>query len=342
MNRIKNYFNQFLLGIFLLGFYCATYAQNVAPNFVNNPEVSRFISDMHTRHGFSTTYLQHIFAQARYQPEVIEKMTRPHEKKLSWVEYRKLFMTPETLNDGVAFWKKNALLLTQAEQTYGVPASLIVAILGVETLYGKHLGNFRAIDSLATLAFYYPPREKYFRKELENLLIFTRDAHFNPLSIYGSYAGALGYCQFMPSSYIHYAVDTDNRDNPDLFKNPEDAILSIGNFLSKNGWDPNEPVASPAKVFGLGYFKALKHDTKKVEKPQYTLNQLRKYGVKLITPYETNMLANFMTFPTSSPPKYWLGFHNFYVITRYNNSDLYAMVVYQLSKELSARKQQQS
>jgi membrane-bound lytic murein transglycosylase B len=252
-------------------------------------------------------------------------LDKPHEGKATpWCAYRAIFLTPEKVKQGVKFWQKHAETLATVEQQYGVPAEIIVAIIGVETQYGKNKGSYRVIDALTNLAFDYPRRSKYFCGELEEYLLLTREQSLDPLEPVGSYAGAIGQPQFMPSSYRRYGIDFSGSHHADLCNNSADAIASVANYFKAHGWKTGEPVAMRANEARAQSSSAV---YKEVLEPR------DKRATKL--PLERRrVLATFMIFETDSAPQYWLGFHNFYVITRYNSSAYYAMAVYQLSQAI--------
>jgi membrane-bound lytic murein transglycosylase B len=298
--------------------------------YASNPQVQVFINEMVARHGFSKQALEKVFSQARRDDSILEAMSRPAEKTKPWYEYRKIFLTQSRIEGGVAFWNQHVDALAKAEQTYGVAAQIIVAIIGVETRYGGNTGKHRVLDALTTLAFDYPPRSKFFRRELEQYLLLARADHIDLLTTTGSYAGAMGYGQFMPSSYQHYAVDFDQDGKRDLWGSPLDIVGSVANYLHEHGWEPGQPVTVRASVTGAGYESVLK----KGLKPETTISALRAEGITASKPLPGNTLAALISLDQKSGPDYWLGLNNFYVITRYNHSPLYAMAVYQLSEEI--------
>ncbi len=297
--------------------------------------LDEFINSMIQEHRFNKTQLQQLFKQVQKKNSILKAMKRPGEAK-PWYEYRKIFLTPDRINAGVTFWRKHAKTLAQAEKTYGVPAEIIVAIIGVETFYGKQFGNFRVIDSLYTLGFYYPKRADFFRNELTEFLLLTREEKVNPLYPKGSYAGAVGYGQFIPSSYRNYAIDFDGDGVRNLWNNVEDSIGSIGNYLrnySKSyGWQPNQIIIKPTKVRpdAVESLLALKF------KPQFTVHQLKQKGLQFATDQYDKQLGLLIDLETEQGKLYWVGFNNFYMITRYNKSNRYAMAVYQLAQAIKA------
>lgn len=300
----------------------------------NRPDVQAFIREMAARHGFNAAQLRATFSHAQSQPSIIAAMSRPAESK-PWYAYRQIFLNPKRIQGGVEFWRANEAVLAKAERVYGVPPEYVVAIIGVETQYGGNMGKYRVLEALSTLAFDYPRRADYFRKELENFLLLARAEGIDPLVPRGSYAGAMGYGQFMPSSFRSYAVDFDGDGHRDLWRNPRDAIGSVANYFSKNGWRPGQPVASPASVSG-GRYSALV--SRQLSQPRYSVASLRDQGVTPLEPVSNGQNAMLLELEGRDGPEYWLGYDNFFVITRYNRSKLYAMAVHQLSREIRERR----
>lgn len=295
----------------------------------NRPEVQAFIGEMVRKHGFDPRELNAVFARAKAQPDIIAAITRPAEAK-PWHAYRKIFLVPKRIQGGVEFWNAHQATLTRAEQVYGVPAEIIVAILGVETLYGGNTGKHKVLEALSTLAFDYPRRADFFRRELEQYLLLSREEGIDPLALQGSYAGAMGLAQFMPSSYRAYAVDFTGDGRRDLWNNPQDAIGSIANYLSVHSWKRGNIIAMPATVQGSQYQSLLSENLK----PKLNVQTLRRQGVIPQFPLNNQKQAILLELEGEGGPQYWLGFDNFYVITRYNHSPLYAMAVYQLGQEI--------
>jgi len=300
----------------------------------NRPDVQAFIREMAARHGFNAAQLRATFSHAQSQPSIIAAMSRPGESK-PWYAYRQIFLNPKRIQGGVEFWRANEAVLAKAERVYGVPPEIVVAIIGVETQYGGNMGKYRVLEALSTLAFDYPRRADYFRKELESFLLLARAEGIDPLVPRGSYAGAMGYGQFMPSSFRSYAVDFDGDGHRDLWRNPRDAIGSVANYFSKNGWRPGQPVASPASVSG-GRYSALV--SRQLSQPRYSVASLRDQGVTPLEPVSNGQNAMLLELEGRDGPEYWLGYDNFFVITRYNRSQLYAMAVHQLSREIRERR----
>ena len=292
--------------------------------------VNGFIDEMVAKHGFDRAELTRLFAQIEERDDIIAKISRPAERTKACYEYRAIFLDQARIDGGVQFWRDHQATLARATQQYGVPAEIIVAIIGVETRYGRITGKDPVLEALATLAFSYPKRAPFFRQELEHYLILTRDEGIDPLSLTGSYAGAMGLAQFMPSSYRAYAVDFDGDGHRDLWRNPVDAIGSVANYLAAHGWRAGEVIVTPAQVQGDGYKGLLSRELK----PAWSLQQLAQAGVTPSRHVGNPGDSILLELEVQSGLEYWLGFTNFYVITRYNHSRLYAMAVYQLSQAI--------
>ena len=296
--------------------------------FAQSPEVQAFITEMVEQHQFKIDELTRLFQQVQVKQSILNAMARPAEGK-AWSEYRPLFIEPQRIAEGVRFWGAHEVALKHAEAQYGVPASLIVAIIGIETFYGRNTGSYRVIDALSTLAFAYPKRASYFRKELEQYLLLSREVGVDPLSIKGSYAGAMGICQFMPSSYRQYGVDFDDDGHRDLWRNPVDAIGSVAQYLQGYGWEPSAPVVAPVV--------SANDPGKNLANRGWTYRIPIKHwpAVGIITrapPSDRD--AMLFVLAGVNGAEYWLGLKNFYVITRYNHSFQYAMAAWQLSQAL--------
>ncbi|HUT41712.1 MAG TPA: lytic murein transglycosylase B [Gammaproteobacteria bacterium] len=304
-------------------------------NYAANPQARTFIEAMVAKHGFSQDALQDLFSQTERRDDILELMSKPAEKRLQWYEYRKIFLTQDRIDGGVRFWQQHADDLADAAATFGVDPQIIVAIIGVETRYGGNTGRHRVIDALATLAFDYPPRSEFFTSELEQYLLLAREEQIDLLKTTGSYAGAMGYGQFIPSSYRRYAVDFDANGRRDLWDSPRDIIGSVANYFKAHGWEQGQPVAVRASVSGDAWEAVLKLGYK----PNTVLDALRHDGVTPVQPLPDTLTAALIQFDQQDGPEYWLGFNNFYVITRYNHSPLYAMAVYQLSEEIRAARE---
>jgi membrane-bound lytic murein transglycosylase B len=297
-------------------------------------DVQAFINDMASKHGFDRQNLSRLFGQVELKQKIIDAITRPAESK-PWFQYRPIFVTKTRIEEGVAFWNQHRAELERAEKEYGVPAEIIVAIIGVETRYGRHKGGYRVMDSLSTLAFEYPKRAKFFLSELEQYLLLAREEGLDPLSIKGSYAGAMGKAQFISSSYRNYAVDFDGDGKRDLWNNTADAIGSVANYFKRHRWQPGGKIASPALVGG----NHIQVTVSKGYKPHSSVAELRKNGVTPRTRLDPEAQAALIELQNKNGREYWVGLNNFYVITRYNHSPLYAMAVYQLGQEILSQRE---
>jgi membrane-bound lytic murein transglycosylase B len=290
-----------------------------------------FAAHMTGRHGFDADALREVLDQARYSQAVIDAIRRPWEAK-PWFEYRAIFLTQRRITGGARFVAENRGLLERARAELGVPPAVIAAIIGIETNYGANLGSHRVIDALSTLGFAYPRRAAFFRRELEELLLLTRDEGLDPLGLVGSYAGAVGMPQFIPSSYRAYAVDFDGDGRRDLWGSRADVIGSVANYLARHGWRPGAPVAFPLALQGP-LPAGLTAAESKPRRPDLPVSRLTGAGIAVpedIGPDERVDLIRL----EAPDDEFWLGMANFYVITRYNHSNLYAMAVYQLSREI--------
>jgi len=316
----------------LLGGVFGLLATCAQADYSKHPEAVSFTADMVKKHGFTATEVNAWLSHAEKKQAILDAIARPAEKSKTWKEYRPIFIVPMRVTNGVAFWKEHKEALKKAEQEYGVPAEIIVAIIGVETNYGRNTGNYRVIDALTTLAFDYPPRAPFFRSELENYLLLTREQKHNPLEFKGSYAGAMGYGQFMPSSYRNFAVDFTGDGFTDIWNNPTDAIGSVANYFKKHGWKSGEAVVVPATLT-TARTDIVFND---IVPPTVKVADWKKVGVVSTAKAAKNMPAIAIEFEGEKGLEYWLGLPNFYTITRYNRSPMYAMAVYQLSQEIKS------
>ncbi len=308
-----------------------------ADGIAGQPEVKLFIDELVKEEGFDQQALESLFKQVESQDRIIELMDRPAERSLEWWEYRNRFISDLVVQRGVEFWKKNQKTLENAEKTYGVPAYVILGILGVETHYGRFRGGFRVVDALSTLGFNYPRRATYFQGQLKAFLILSREQGFDPLSLTGSYAGAMGIPQFMPSSYREYAVDFDGSGQADIWDSPADAIGSIASYLSRHGWAEGKPVATQAKVKGKQFGDILEDNPK----PSMLMSRAKDAGWRAQKDVPSSAKVRGLKLQGKDAPEYWLTLDNFYVITRYNRSNLYAMAVYQLGRQVQSQYQAQ-
>jgi membrane-bound lytic murein transglycosylase B len=315
----------------------ATVCSAAAPySFLRRGDVRQFIQEMSERHGFDRAHLERLFAQARPQPQAIKAILPPKDPALrSWRAYHARFVEPVRIEAGLRFWEAHRRTLEAARRSYGVPEEIVVAIIGVETIYGRNMGRYPALATLATLAFDYPPRAGLFRRELEALLLLARESRRNPLGYSGSYAGALGMPQFLPSSVRNWGVDFDGDGTVDLAASTADAIGSVAHFLASHGWETGGPVAVAAGVSGERHGELVEAGIL----PRLTPKEMAEFGVSAAdnAPQQPCALIDLAT--AGAPTEYWLGYRNFYVITRYNRSSFYAMAVYALSEELKARRE---
>ena len=311
-----------MLGVALYG--------SVSADYATRPDVRAYVEELTQTKGFEREELLRLFGAAQREQRVLDAIARPAEKTKPWFEYRDIFLTPDRIEQGVAFWHENVATLARAEQMFSVAPEVIVSIIGVETRYGRNAGSFRVVDSLATLAFDYPPRSKFFRGELTELLLLAREEGLDPLTLRGSYAGAMGYGQFIPSSYRAYAVDFDGDGIRNIWTNPVDAIGSVANYFSRHGWRGGNNVVLPAEV-ARGEAEAAANQGLRVS---HTVGELRALGVE-VKEVADDADAGLLRMDGEKGPEYWLALHNFYVITKYNRSPMYALAVHQLSEAIA-------
>ena len=299
-------------------------------SYAERPEVQAFMRDLVKRHGFGEAELKRVFRKAQRAQPVLEAISRPAERVRTWEEYRSALLTERRVNEGLEFWKKYQRTLERAEKKYGVPPEYIVAIIGVETFYGRNTGNWRVVDALTTLAFDYPPRANFFRNELEQYLLFARAGGVDVFSVKGSYAGAIGLPQFMPSSTRAYAVDFDGNGRIDLQKSRVDAIGSVGNFLKVHGWQRDADVLLEARVAG----DAWRPFADGLE-PKHSTLALRDAGIQFDSPQPAGAQVVVIELASADRPSdFRVALRNFYVITRYNRSAFYAAAVADLASAL--------
>lgn len=320
----------------------ATQPQDAFANFA--PEIGQFIDDMAAQHDFDRSELKLLFSKVRYLDSAIKliKPAPPGSLK-NWLAYRQRFVEPVRIAAGAQFWHTYASELARAEREYGVPAEIIVAIIGVETVYGRNTGDFRVMDAITTLAFDYPDtptrqaRMQFFRGELENTLLFARESHIDPFSLLGSYAGAIGLPQFMPSSIRQYAVDFDGKGVIDLRNSPIDAIGSVANFLRQHGWQRNLPLVFPARVNSDGTWPRLL--TQGLE-ARNSISAVKATGVEIDAEVPADLQYGLVDLQNGlAPTEYWLATNNFFAITKYNRSYFYAMSVIDLSRAIRAARE---
>jgi len=306
-------------------------------DYAGYPAAARLIDKLVREKGFKRADLERILARVERQRWILNFVNRPKAKRSTrptgaWPRYRAKFLTPDNISKGIDFWRRYGKVLRRAQARYGVPPEYVVAIIGVETRYGGYLGKHRVIDALATLAFDYPRRSKFFTGELESFLIMARDEGLDPFRPKGSYAGAMGLGQFMPSSFHRWAVDFDGNGRRDLW-NPVDTIGSVANYFASHGWRKGEPVAvrASANGAGVGVMKT-GFDT------SYSLAALRRNGIAVTAGLDGKARVSLIKLDAAGGYQYWLGLKNFYVITRYNHSSYYAMAVHQLARALRSRR----
>lgn len=304
-----------------------------AGGYHRRAEVLAFVQSIVERHGIPREQVLRIIGQARHQPAIVRAMQPVVSGQRSWQGYRSRTVHPARIESGIAFWQQYRATLARARATFGIPEEIIVAIIGIETEYGRNMGTWRVLDALATLAFDYPRRADFFRGELEHLFLYTRETGTDVFSLRGSYAGAIGIPQFMPSSFMRYAVDFDGDGRRDLVRNPVDAIGSVGNFLKHHGWRSGEPVAAPVGVDGSAHTLLLDAGIE----PRFRVGELEHYGISLTQALDEDALCALMEFDTpEQPSEFWIGLQNFYVITRYNQSSFYALSVFQTAQAIRA------
>ncbi len=298
-------------------------------SYLQRAEVQSYIAETASKTDLDQAWLEELFGAIGRQDRVIERISSPAEVVLNWGQYRQLFLKPKRIAEGRQFLKENAEILAKAEREFGVPPEIITAIIGVETFYGRLKGKDPALASLATLAFDYPPRSKFFRSELTEFLLLSKEEGLDPLEITGSYAAAMGVPQFISSSYRRYAIDFDGDGKRDLWQSTEDVIGSVANYFAEHGWQPQGPVVEQVFPKDMAYRSLLR----KSLKPSLKAAQLAEKNIRPRT--VSKRKKSLLELETANGKQVWVGFHNFYVITRYNHSSLYAMAVYELSQEIN-------
>ncbi len=299
---------------------------------IDQSAVDDFARNYAYKHKVSLSDIEAILTQAEYQPTIIEKMEKPAEKSMTWTRYRNIFLTNERIKAGVEFWQENENTLKEVSFESGVPEEIIVGILGVETFFGQRKGSYKVLDALYTLAFGYPKRSKFFTSELEKFIELTQKENLDIASVKGSYAGAIGYCQFMPSSYLAYAKSYDDGGSKDLVNSVDDAIASVANYLEVHKWSNGEPVVQ----------KAINSSEISIEKqslkPSHKLSHYENLGFQMENNQSTTESVTLIELELDEGKEYWFGYNNFYVITRYNHSPMYALAVYQLGQAMKSMK----
>lgn len=306
-------------------------SQATAVSYADDAKAKALIKQLQKKHDMDPAWVRQQLAAAERQPEILEAMRTPPEETLAWHEYREIFLGKQRIQGGADFIRQHADIFQRVEKHYGVPRAIIAAIIGVETLYGQVLGDQRVLDALATLGFDYPPRADFFRSELGQFLVLARHENINPQRVKGSYAGAMGLPQFIPSSYRAYAVDFNSNGQRDLWDEPADIIGSVGHYLAKNGWERGEPI-----IFRSQAESVAKHLEFSRRSTRYKYRDLVLAGIKATSQQELTPETDvgLVKLEGKQGPQYWIGLKNFFVITDYNHSKLYAMAVYQLSQAI--------
>jgi len=316
----------------VVGALLYAYYGSAVADYTARPDVDAYLTELAKEHGFERDKLVALFKDAEHKQSIVDAISRPAEKVKPWSEYREIFLTDSRINEGVAFWRANAAALARAHEQYAVPPEVVVAIIGVETRYGRNAGSYRVLDALTTLAFDYPPRSTFFKSELTQFLLLAREEGVDPRSLTGSYAGAMGYGQFIPSSFRNYAVDFDGDGRRDIWSNPTDAIGSVANYFRRHGWTADGHVVEPAVVTSA-QADAVANESLNL---LYTVGQLRALGTA-VADVPDAAEAGLYRLDGATGPEYWVGLHNFYVITRYNRSTMYALAVHQLGQAIAER-----
>lgn len=298
---------------------------------VDDPDVKNFIDTMVSEHSYDRDILENVLREARIQETILEAIERPAERTKEWHEYRDIFLTEERVKAGADFWHENSEELQRISDETGVDTEILVGIIGVETYFGRITGKYRVLDALATLAFEYPPRANFFRGELEHFLLLVREEEMDAMDVTGSYAGAMGRPQFMPSSYRAYAVDSSADGKRDIWSNWSDVIGSIANYFVRHGWRPNNQVVAQAILSNQWRGEPPENTLT----PKETVTSLSHQGVLFATNLPGDHKSQLLTLKGDNGEEHWVGFHNFFVITRYNRSVMYALAVLQLGQEIA-------
>jgi membrane-bound lytic murein transglycosylase B len=298
---------------------------------IERSDVREFVNAMVEKHGYDRDDLTAVLQEAESQEAILTAISRPAEKTLAWHEYRNIFLTKERIRAGVDFWREHKEDLRRISSETGVSCEILVGIIGVETYFGRITGKYRVLDALATLAFDYPPRSKFFMRELEEFLLLVREEKMEATAAIGSYAGAMGAPQFMPSSFRAYAVDSNDDGKRDIWTDWEDVIGSIANYFVAHGWDSETSVVTQASL-GENFKGELPENTLT---PTETVDSLSKQGVMFAASLPGDYKGQLLTLEGEDGDEHWVGFHNFFVITRYNRSVMYALAVHQLGREIA-------
>ncbi|MEE8343829.1 MAG: lytic murein transglycosylase B [Woeseiaceae bacterium] len=298
---------------------------------IERSDVQQFIDSMVSKHEYDRTTLTRVLLQARTQESILEAISKPAEKTKSWQEYRAIFLTEKRIGAGADFWREHESELKRISEATGVPCEILVGIIGVETYFGRITGNYRVLDALTTLAFDYPPRATFFRRELEEFLLLVREENIEASEATGSYAGAMGAPQFMPSSFRAYAVDSSADGKRNIWTDWSDAIGSVANYFVAHGWQQSGEVVTRATL-STGWQGKLPENSLK---PAETVSSLSRQGVMFATDLPNDHKSQLLTLEGADGDEHWVGFHNFFVITRYNRSIMYALAVHQLGQEIA-------
>lgn len=298
---------------------------------VERDDVRQFIDTMVEEHDYDRAALVTALGDATSQQKILDAISRPAEETRTWQEYRAIFLTDQRISAGAEFWRENEAALNRISAETGVAREILVGIIGVETYFGRITGNYRVIDALTTLAFDYPPRSAFFRKELEHFLLLVRDEGMDVAQATGSYAGAMGRPQFMPSSYRAYAVDSSTDGKRDIWTDWDDVIGSVANYFVAHGWKSNDQVVAAATLSKPWNGKPPKN----ILSPEETVKSLSSKGVMFVTELPENQKSQLIRLDGVDGDEYWVGFHNFFVITRYNRSVMYALAAHQLGQEIA-------
>ena len=306
-----------------------------------HPGTDEFVERAVSEYGLEEVEVRAMLAEAEYKQSIIDAISRPAEGK-PWHEYRKIFLTDKRINEGIDFWVENQALITAASQKFGVDEEIIVSIIGVETFYGRITGNYRTIDALTTLGLYYPQnlssdRSEFFSKELMQFMQLAKQENLPQTETTGSYAGAMGMGQFMPSSYLEYAVDFDEDGSRDLWRSTADVVGSVANYLHRHGWQPGEPITTSVRASKEAAFSEISSSS---YKPSISVAEWQDRGFRSSTEVAADMPAGVIKLVQEDRNSYWLVYKNFYVITRYNRSPRYAMAIFDLSQEIKKGKEQ--
>lgn len=305
--------------------------QNALAIDIGRPEVKQFIDSMVSKHDYNRRALKRVLREAKSLESILEAISRPAEKTKPWDEYRAIFLTKQRITAGAEFWREHEAELKRISVETGVPCEILVGIIGIETYFGRITGNYRVLDALATLAFDYPPRSKFFKRELEEFFLLVREERIEASGATGSYAGAMGAPQFMPSSFRAYAVDSSADGKRDIWTNWSDVIGSVANYFVAHGWQQSNEVVARATL-STGWQGRVPDNSLK---PADTVSSLSQQGVLFATDMPNDHKSQLLLLHGADGDEYWVGFQNFFVITRYNHSVMYALAVHQLGQEIA-------